>query len=109
MDARAPRGACGDVGVSGHAEASRTLPALAHAVAVRGQGLLEHWRHVPEADVITRTRPGASAARHRRPHRDVTGTVFRCDTRASDAPVVAADASARPQAPPRGHRRARCT
>src|SRR5712691_7222399 len=39
MDARAP---CGDVGVAGHAEASRTLPALAHAVAVRGQGLLEH-------------------------------------------------------------------
>src|SRR6266446_5023946 len=58
MDARAPRGACGDVGGSGHAEASRTCPAVAHAVAVRGQGLLEHGRHGPEADVITQTQSG---------------------------------------------------
>src|SRR6266699_2408001 len=55
MDALAPRVACGDVGVSGHVEASRTRPAVSHAVAVSGEGRLEPCRHGPEADVSPRT------------------------------------------------------
>src|SRR5262245_50975652 len=39
-------GACRDGDVTGYAEASRTLPAVAHAVAVQGQGLLEPGRYV---------------------------------------------------------------
>src|SRR5438132_12958283 len=45
MDARALRVACGDGGVVGHAKASRTRPAGAHARAVRGRELLEQSRH----------------------------------------------------------------
>ena len=60
MDTLAPRVVDGDRGVAGPVEASRTCPAVAHTVAVRGQGLLEHGRHGPEADVSTHTTRGES-------------------------------------------------
>src|SRR5262249_23732755 len=100
-------GACGNVGVAAPVEASRTRPAVAHAVAVRGEGLLEHGRHGLKW-TCAHAHYQARAAHHRR-RIDVPGTGFRCDTRARDAPVVAADASARSQDTPRGHRRARRT
>jgi hypothetical protein len=67
MDALAPRGACGDMGLSGHAEASRPRPAVPPTVAVSGEGRLEPCRHGPEGGCthLRRSRADQPLARKR--------------------------------------------
>ena len=105
MDARAPRGACGDVGVAGHAKASRPSP-LWHT----------RWRCEGRVSASTvamvlkrtcaHTRPGARAAsHHRRPGWDGRGLPVR-RTRAT-RPWELPTSRRGLQDTPRGHRRAR--